>query len=115
MFCHSKRTRTYLFARISFSIFEYWAYREYDLQVFQLRAFFQLQMIRKEGYPAEAHVIPTEDGYLLTLHRIPGDKSSPPVFLQHGLLSSSADWVIPGKGKGLGMILQFLLKIKENK
>ncbi|XP_025266499.1 lipase 1-like [Camponotus floridanus] len=27
-------------------------------------------MIRKAGYPVEAHVIMTEDGYLLTLHRI---------------------------------------------
>lgn len=61
-------------------------------------------MIRIEGYPAEAHIISTEDGYLITLHRIPGDKNSPPVFLQHGLLGSSSDWVIPGKGKGLGMI-----------
>ncbi|XP_014480140.1 PREDICTED: lipase 3 isoform X2 [Dinoponera quadriceps] len=64
-----------------------------------------LEMIRKEGYPAEAHVIPTEDGYLLTLHRIPGDKDSPTVFLQHGLLGSSVDWVIPGKDKGLAYIL----------
>ncbi|EFN89852.1 lipase 3 [Harpegnathos saltator] len=62
-------------------------------------------MIRKQGYPAEAHVIPTEDDYLLTLHRIPGDENSPPVFLQHGLLGSSADWVISGKGKGLAYIL----------
>ncbi|XP_032691178.1 lipase 3-like [Odontomachus brunneus] len=62
-------------------------------------------MIRKEGYPAEAHVIPTEDGYLLTLHRIPGDKDSLPIFLQHGLLGSSADWVISGKSKGLAYIL----------
>lgn len=64
-----------------------------------------LQMIRKAGYPAEAHIVQTKDGYLLTLHRIPGDKSQPPVFLQHGFLCSSADWVIPGKDKGLAFIL----------
>lgn len=62
-------------------------------------------MIRKAGYPAEAHIVQTKDGYLLTLHRIPGDKSQPPVFLQHGFLCSSADWVIPGKDKGLGTTL----------
>lgn len=62
-------------------------------------------MIRKEGYPAEAHVVQTEDGYLLTLHRIPADKDMPPVLLQHGFLSSSADWVIPGKNKSLGTTL----------
>ncbi|XP_024882714.1 uncharacterized protein LOC112461630 [Temnothorax curvispinosus] len=64
-----------------------------------------LQMIRKAGYPAEAHVIQTKDGYLLTLHRIPGDKDQPPVLLQHGFLCSSADWVISGKDKGLAFIL----------
>ncbi|KAL0127528.1 hypothetical protein PUN28_003064 [Cardiocondyla obscurior] len=62
-------------------------------------------MIRKAGYPAEAHGIETEDGYLLTLHRIPGNKNQPPVLLQHGLLGSSADWIIPGKDKSLALIL----------
>ncbi|XP_018397034.1 PREDICTED: lipase 3-like isoform X2 [Cyphomyrmex costatus] len=64
-----------------------------------------LQMIKKAGYPAEAHIVQTEDGYLLTLHRIPGDKNQSSVLLQHGLLGSSADWVIPGKDKGLAFIL----------
>lgn len=63
------------------------------------------EMIRRAGYPAEAHVVLTEDGYLLTLHRLPGNKDSPPVLLQHGLLSSSADWVILGKNKSLVFIL----------
>jgi len=66
-------------------------------------------MIRRAGYPAEAHVIMTEDGYLLTLHRIPGRNDSVPVLLQHGLLGSSADWVILGKGKALGTNLINLL------
>jgi len=60
-------------------------------------------MIRKAGYPAEAHIALTNDGYLLTLHRIPGSKDSLPVLLQHGLLCSSADWIISGKDKGLGI------------
>nr|XP_034176014.1 lipase 3-like [Osmia lignaria] len=64
-----------------------------------------VQMIRKEGYPAEAHVVLTEDGYLLTMHRIPGKPGSPAIFLQHGLLGSSADWVILGKGKALAFLL----------
>ncbi|KYM76202.1 Lysosomal acid lipase/cholesteryl ester hydrolase [Atta colombica] len=63
-----------------------------------------VQMIRKAGYPAEAHVVQTQDGYLLTLHRIPNNKYQP-VLLQHGLLCSSADWVIAGKDKGLAFIL----------
>lgn len=63
------------------------------------------QIIRRAGYPAESHVIQTEDGYLLTLHRIPGDNNSTPVLLQHGLLCSSTDWVITGKNRGLAFIL----------
>ncbi|EFN62712.1 Lipase 1 [Camponotus floridanus] len=62
-------------------------------------------MIRKAGYPAEVHVVMTEDGYLLTFHRIPGDNDSLPVLLQHGLLGSSADWVVLGKDKAFAYLL----------
>ncbi|KAG5306211.1 LIP3 Lipase, partial [Acromyrmex insinuator] len=63
-----------------------------------------LQMIRKAGYPMETHIVQTEDGYLLTLHRIPR-KNGAPVLLQHGLLTSSADFLVLGKDKGLAFIL----------
>ncbi|KAL6417535.1 hypothetical protein ACFW04_012680 [Cataglyphis niger] len=66
---------------------------------------FSPEIITKAGYPAEAHVVMTEDGYLLTLHRIPGGNDSLPVLLQHGILGSSADWVILGKGKALAYLL----------
>ena len=77
------------------------------------------------GYPAEIHLVTTLDGYILELHRIPysrqehkrwtaknrlrhkqrqrhtsGDR--PVVFLQHGLLCSSSDWVLNAPDKGLG-------------
>ncbi|KAL6417511.1 hypothetical protein ACFW04_012681 [Cataglyphis niger] len=67
--------------------------------------FYTPEIITKAGYPAEAHVVMTEDGYLLTLHRIPGGNDSLPVLLQHGILGSSADWVILGKGKALAYLL----------
>lgn len=70
------------------------------------------QMIAFHGYHAESHTVVTEDGYILTIHRIPfrknvSDKVSPlkTVLLHHGLLGSSADWVIPGPQKGLAYIL----------
>ncbi|XP_018058234.1 PREDICTED: lipase 3-like [Atta colombica] len=63
-----------------------------------------LQMIRKAGYPVETHIVQTEDGYLLTLHRIPRQNGAP-VLLQHSLLTSSADFLILGKDKGLAFIL----------
>jgi len=58
------------------------------------------QIIRRHGYPSESHVVESEDGYLLTVHRIPGgkdgSKGGQPVYLQHGLLGSSADWILNG-------------------
>ena len=36
----------------------------------------------------------TEDGYILTMHRIPGKEGAPVVLLQHGLESCSIQWVI---------------------
>ncbi|XP_029707753.2 lipase 3 [Aedes albopictus] len=70
----------------------------------------------RHGYWAESHTIKTADGYLLTLHRIPcgrvgcagstgGKGAGQPVFLQHGLLSSSADWLLSGPEKALAFIL----------
>lgn len=65
-------------------------------------------IIRRHGYPVETHTIQTDDGYLLSLHRIPcgrnGTRGGQPVFLQHGLLSSSVDW-INANNNSLGFIL----------
>ncbi|RZB40755.1 Abhydro lipase domain containing protein, partial [Asbolus verrucosus] len=68
------------------------------------------ELIRKYGYPCEEYHVTTSDGYILTLHRIPhgrhSDKvSSKVVFVQHGLISSSADFIITGVDHGLGYIL----------
>ncbi|XP_063617913.1 lipase 3-like isoform X2 [Cydia splendana] len=69
-------------------------------------------LIRKYGYPCEIHRVYTEDGYILELHRIPHGRENatkpgprPVVFLQHGLLSSSAEWVLMMPGKGFAYIL----------
>ncbi|XP_026668832.1 lipase 1-like [Ceratina calcarata] len=64
-----------------------------------------LQIIQSQGYPAEAHTVTTEDGYILTIHRILGKPGSPAVFLQHGLLGSSADWLIANKSVSLAFLL----------
>ncbi|XP_023341267.1 lipase 3 [Eurytemora carolleeae] len=69
------------------------------------------EIIRSEGYPAETHYATTPDGYILALHRIPyGKTNSDPanrevVFVQHGLLCSSADWIMSTPSKGLGYML----------
>ncbi|XP_013200390.1 lipase 3 [Amyelois transitella] len=68
-------------------------------------------LIRKYGFPCEIHRVYTEDKYILEMHRIPHGRDDvsavgrPVVFLQHGLLSSSAEWVLMLPGKGLAYIL----------
>ncbi|KAE8750091.1 Lipase 3-like [Frankliniella occidentalis] len=69
----------------------------------------QPELVAREGYPIELHKVETDDGYILEVHRIPlpGSKK-PPVYLQHGILCSSSDWVIAGPEKGLAYILHRL-------
>ena len=58
------------------------------------------QVIEKYGYVAESHEVHTQDGYILTMHRIPFSKRGsrqrrlpkPVVYLQHGLFASSFEW-----------------------
>ncbi|CAH1987513.1 unnamed protein product [Acanthoscelides obtectus] len=71
------------------------------------------KFVPKKGYLLESHEVTTEDGYILTLHRIPygrnhskGDNQvRPPVLLMHGFLMSSMDWVYLGPDKSLGLLL----------
>lgn len=78
------------------------------------------EIIRYWGYPAESHEVLTDDGYYLTVHRIPHghndafrnnlskqkhQKKRPVFFLQHGLLSSSANWVTNLPKQSLGFML----------
>lgn len=59
-------------------------------------------------------MITTNDGYILTIHRIPHGKDNNSnsqesakkvFFLQHGLLCSSADWVVNPPNGSLGFML----------
>eukprot|EP00794_Sanderia_malayensis_P012755 gene12755-14062_t len=73
------------------------------------------EIIIHNGYPVEEHFVTTEDGYILGLHRIPGGRNEkapsntshakPVAFLQHGLLCSSADWVVNLRNESLGFLL----------
>uniref|UniRef100_A0A182U574 Lipase n=1 Tax=Anopheles melas TaxID=34690 RepID=A0A182U574_9DIPT len=69
------------------------------------------EIIVNDGYPVEEHQVTTADGYVLTMFRIPGGPGNPAregknvAFIQHGLLCSSADWVILGPGKALAYML----------
>ncbi|XP_012153789.1 gastric triacylglycerol lipase [Megachile rotundata] len=72
------------------------------------------ELIKRDGYPIEVHKVITEDGYILEIHRIPHGKnnyksnlttSKSPILIQHGLASSSADWILMGPNEALGYIL----------
>lgn len=59
------------------------------------------EIIRSRGFHAEEYNVVTKDGYILTIQRIVNPLIKPdyrskmkPVILQHGLMSSSVDWVI---------------------
>ncbi len=65
-------------------------------------------MVERAGYPVETHRVTTAaDGYILTMHRIPHGRRlnatvGEPVLMLHGILCSSADWVMGEPEKSLG-------------
>lgn len=71
----------------------------------------QVQLLRKYGYNGEYHTVTTADGYILGVHRCAGGPRSPPragkpvVFVMHGMLSSSADFVLMGPNTALVYML----------
>jgi len=65
-----------------------------------------------EGYPCETYEVQTVDNYILTMHRIPHGKNNshvpgprPVAYLQHGIMDSSATWVINHPNISLGFML----------
>ncbi|XP_034482043.1 lipase 3 [Drosophila innubila] len=70
------------------------------------------ERIASHGYPTETHEVETEDGYVLTLFRIPyshnlqnQNEKRPPVLLQHGLFSNSDCWIASGPDNSLAYLL----------
>ena len=78
------------------------------------------EIIEAAGFRSEVHKVTTEDGYILTMHRYQphlhiarmhhndpprvGEGVGPVVFLQHGLICSSVDWVLGARDKALGRV-----------
>ena len=69
------------------------------------------EIIFSKGFKCEQHFVKTEDGYILTLFRIPGGKNCedgsklPPVLLQHGIFDSSDGWVCNGEDHSIAFVL----------
>ncbi|XP_064550851.1 lipase 3-like [Drosophila montana] len=68
--------------------------------------------IRAHGYPGELHYVPTKDGYVIGLFRIPHshklqnqDKYRPIVLMQHGISGSSDNWIAMGPDNALAFQL----------
>ncbi|XP_052891371.1 gastric triacylglycerol lipase-like [Anopheles moucheti] len=65
------------------------------------------ELIAKYGYPVESHEATGADGYIITLTRIPPKtrRHKTPMLLVHGLLASSADYLIIGPNNSLAYLL----------
>lgn len=56
-------------------------------------------MIEEAGFQSERHYAETKDGYILKIHRILKKSPIPqagPVFMLHGVLETSADYIRTG-------------------
>ncbi|KAJ7960318.1 Lipase [Quillaja saponaria] len=68
-------------------------------------------MVETRGYTCEEHTVTTQDGYILSMQRIPVGQSGgtpgnrPPVLLQHGLLMDGITWLLLPPEQSLAFLL----------
>eukprot|EP00257_Ricinus_communis_P009825 XP_002528965.2 triacylglycerol lipase 2 [Ricinus communis] len=69
-----------------------------------------MSMSATQGYICQEHKVTTQDGYILSMQRMPADRSGkpaekPPVLLQHGLMSDGSTWLFNSPNESLAFIL----------
>ncbi|KAL9457426.1 hypothetical protein AB3S75_006470 [Citrus x aurantiifolia] len=67
-------------------------------------------MVQSQGYVCHEHTVTTQDGYILSMQRMPKARSGkpadkPPVLLQHGLLMDGITWLLNSPNESLAFIL----------
>eukprot|EP00096_Caligus_rogercresseyi_P015886 TRINITY_DN8382_c0_g1_i1.p1 TRINITY_DN8382_c0_g1~~TRINITY_DN8382_c0_g1_i1.p1 ORF type:complete len:417 (-),score=34.87 TRINITY_DN8382_c0_g1_i1:29-1279(-) len=66
------------------------------------------EMVKQYGYTVETHKVTTSDGYINSLHRLITHQKNAtlrPIFVQHGLFGTSADFIMGRPDKSIGYIL----------
>ncbi|XP_037961090.1 lipase 3 [Teleopsis dalmanni] len=82
----------------------FWTFTLLFMGMQRIQADITARIIETHNYPVEEHTVHTPDHYILTIYRIPyspkrmdsTNNSRPVVFLQHGILSASDDWILNG-------------------
>ena len=82
----------------------------------------QPDLVKSLGYPIEEHSVQTQDGYIVTLHRIPHGQNSlninkerPAVLLAHCMMGSSAVFTFGPPDQSLAYILADEGKIRVHR
>ena len=84
----------------------------YIIQIFFI--LFQPDLIKSLGYPSEEHFIQSQDGYIVTMHRIPHgynntlveeNKPRPVVLLAHCMMASSVVFTFGPTNQSLAYLL----------
>ncbi|XP_045474750.1 lipase 1-like [Harmonia axyridis] len=57
------------------------------------------ELLEKNGFPAESHDVVTQDGYILTIYRVPHGRggsgvNSKPILMMHGLFGMAENYVV---------------------
>lgn len=69
------------------------------------------EQVESRGFRFEEHKATTEDGYILTLYRVPGRKSQNgvgdklPIYMQHGLIDDGGTWFFNNETLSLALTL----------